>query len=183
MEHWAEMSAAGTVIMDPDETIISPLSVDLQSPVGVTTTHPVDVVEARYPPMSVDMLQQASFHTLYQALHSSAFGTSSRAVEGTDFGNGEMTSRVQNLVVYIGNRHAMLTTMDRLKHDWTFFVRPSRTGVIEEIQIQLVCIRKWFAILLTPVSILQQRDQLLYCSVYHMRFGGRARRVSWSLHI
>lgn len=56
---------------------------------------------------------------------------------------GEQGS-VQTLTVYIGNRHRVITTGTKHKdgssnsHEWTFFVRPSRTDIIKEVQILLV---------------------------------------------
>lgn len=48
---------------------------------------------------------------------------------------------VQTITVYIGNRHRLVTPSEddpaRNCHEWTFFVRPSRTDVIEEVHIHL----------------------------------------------
>lgn len=49
--------------------------------------------------------------------------------------NGE----VQTLVLHIGNRHVLkgLPGEDGNIHEWTFFVRPSRVDIIEEVHIHL----------------------------------------------
>lgn len=46
---------------------------------------------------------------------------------------------VEPLTLYIGNEHKLIRheSGSRNKHEWNFFVRPSRTDVIEEIQIFL----------------------------------------------
>jgi hypothetical protein len=47
---------------------------------------------------------------------------------------------VEVLTIYIGNEHRLIRTdesMSNIKHDWKFFVRPSRTDIIEEVQIFL----------------------------------------------
>ena len=148
MEHWADISASGMVIMDLDETALSP---NHQSPTGVNKyTSPTDVfLEARCP--MCRMQTNAEPDIQYGKKLATAYPQTwaSRAAEQIESGNGELTCPAQNLTVYIGNRHAMVSKMDRLEHEWTFFVRPSRTDVIEEIQIQLVCIIKSFLFLLT----------------------------------
>lgn len=52
----------------------------------------------------------------------------------------EADSSVQTLTLYIGNEHRLVEPEGESAnmHDWTFFVRPSRTDIIEEIQILLV---------------------------------------------
>ena len=54
--------------------------------------------------------------------------------------NDEHHENVQSITVYIGNRHQIVAPPegeDANMHEWTFFVRPSRTDVIEEVQIHL----------------------------------------------
>lgn len=52
--------------------------------------------------------------------------------------NGE-GDEIQTLTLSIGNRHHIVTPSiyDVDTHEWTFFVRPSRTDIIEEVQILL----------------------------------------------
>jgi len=47
---------------------------------------------------------------------------------------------VETLTIYIGNEHRLIRTHESFsnnKHDWKFFIRPSRTDIIEEVQIFL----------------------------------------------
>ncbi|KAK3628937.1 hypothetical protein LTR22_022130 [Elasticomyces elasticus] len=47
---------------------------------------------------------------------------------------------IQTITLYIGNRHSLVTPAEGSSsntHDWTFFVKPSRTDIIEEVQILL----------------------------------------------
>lgn len=52
--------------------------------------------------------------------------------------NGD-SGEVQTLTLYIGNRHRLIEpyTGSANKHEWTFFVRPSRSDIIEEVHINL----------------------------------------------
>lgn len=47
---------------------------------------------------------------------------------------------IETLTLYIGNSHSQIRSDAESKntHNWTFFVRPSRTDLIEEVQIFLV---------------------------------------------
>lgn len=47
---------------------------------------------------------------------------------------------VQTLTLYIGNEHQLIRPEvgSSNMHNWTFFVKPSRTDIVEEIQILLV---------------------------------------------
>ena len=60
------------------------------------------------------------------------------AEEAQDEREGES---VQTLTVYIGNEHRDIDPdpegLAANKHEWTFFVRPSRTDIIEEVHIHL----------------------------------------------
>ncbi|KAF7185481.1 YEATS domain-containing protein 2 [Pseudocercospora fuligena] len=63
-----------------------------------------------------------------------------RHLEEADSSLGSDQASIQTLTVYIGNRHRMIgePTEERSnQHEWTFFVRPSRTDIIEEVQILL----------------------------------------------
>ncbi|KAK3072719.1 hypothetical protein LTR53_006301 [Teratosphaeriaceae sp. CCFEE 6253] len=46
---------------------------------------------------------------------------------------------IQTINVYIGNHHELVSSADDSfnRHQWTFFVKPSRTDIIEEVQILL----------------------------------------------
>ena len=58
-----------------------------------------------------------------------------RSVEEED-SFGEQGS-IQTVTVYIGNRHQNVESDDPNIHEWTFFVKPSRTDIIEEVQLVL----------------------------------------------
>lgn len=63
-----------------------------------------------------------------------------RRVEHQTAVNDDSATRVETLTVYIGNEHSMIRTEDedKNKHQWNFFVRPSRSDLLEEVQIFLV---------------------------------------------
>ncbi len=53
----------------------------------------------------------------------------------------DFADSVETLTMYIGNTHALVRADaddPTNKHNWGFFVRPSRTDLIEEVQIFLV---------------------------------------------
>jgi hypothetical protein len=59
------------------------------------------------------------------------------AEEAQDAESGES---IQTITVYIGNRHELVeppSEGSENQHWWTFFVRPSRTDIIEEVHIHL----------------------------------------------
>jgi len=53
----------------------------------------------------------------------------------------DSSASLQTLTVYIGNRHTLVPSkandLAENQHEWTFFVRPSRTDIIEEVHIHL----------------------------------------------
>ncbi|KAK5119342.1 hypothetical protein LTR85_007698 [Meristemomyces frigidus] len=52
-------------------------------------------------------------------------------------GNGG-EGTIQTFTCYIGNRHQLVDEReDANVHEWTFFVKPSRTDIVEEVQILL----------------------------------------------
>jgi hypothetical protein len=46
-------------------------------------------------------------------------------------------SEIQTLTLSIGNSHQRVITDSANSHQWTFFVRPSRTDIVEEVHIHL----------------------------------------------
>jgi len=57
-----------------------------------------------------------------------------------DVGGRAVPSSVETLTLYIGNTHQLVrpeSPGSHNKHNWKFFVRPSRTDLIEEVQIFL----------------------------------------------
>jgi len=52
----------------------------------------------------------------------------------------DLRDSIQTITVYIGNHHELVQPRDEGSanmHQWTFFVRPSRTDIIEEVQVFL----------------------------------------------
>lgn len=58
-----------------------------------------------------------------------------RSIEEADSFNEQ--GSIQTLTVYVGNRHQLVPAEKGNCHDWTFFCRPSRTDIIEEVQFAL----------------------------------------------
>jgi RING-type zinc-finger len=66
-----------------------------------------------------------------------------REVEERTAAEDDFADSVETLTLYIGNTHQLIkpdSGGSPNKHNWKFFVRPSRTDLIEEVQIFLVCI-------------------------------------------
>jgi hypothetical protein len=59
------------------------------------------------------------------------------AEQDTDSSSGS----IQTITVHIGNRHTLVPPregeLDENQHEWNFFVKPSRTDIIEEVHIHL----------------------------------------------
>jgi hypothetical protein len=53
----------------------------------------------------------------------------------------ELSGSIQTITVHIGNRHTLVPSrangLAENQHEWTFFVKPSRTDIIEEVHIHL----------------------------------------------
>ena len=68
--------------------------------------------------------------------------TAEREAEAKADGHGKSGGeRIQTMTVYIGNRHKQVPPEDggleENQHEWTFFVKPSRTDIVEEVHIHL----------------------------------------------
>ena len=64
-----------------------------------------------------------------------------REVEQRTASDEDFVDSVETLTLYIGNTHHLIRpdqTEAKNTHNWKFFVRPSRTDLIEEVQIFLV---------------------------------------------
>ena len=64
-----------------------------------------------------------------------------RGVEEARVAEDDFVDSVETLTLYIGNTHQLIrpdSQESQNKHSWKFFVRPSRTDLIEEVQIFLV---------------------------------------------
>ncbi len=56
-----------------------------------------------------------------------------------EYADAENGDSIQAITVYIGNKHTLVprSVESHNTHEWTFFVRPSRTDIIEEVHIHL----------------------------------------------
>lgn len=122
MAHWADVSLQQQMtIVDVDE-----------EPVPFNA---VSELEARCPMCRTqtiakpDAARAEALKAKYPALWAE------REVE--EAGEGEMGG-VQTLTVYVGNRHKMVESEDANQHEWAFFVKLSRTDIVEEVQFVLV---------------------------------------------
>lgn len=122
MSHWADVSITSQMIIVPlFDTLIdfAPSTVEAKCPMcrSLTTAAPtmelVKKLKARYPAPYAQ-----------------------RAMEE---GENKETTAVETITVYIGNKHSLLAEAPGSGncHDWTFFVRPSRTDVIQGVNIHL----------------------------------------------
>lgn len=124
--HWADVSISQmTLGLDIDErSLMPPDELETRCPMCRTlTTAKLDKELAR------------RLQTVYPETYASR--TTDLSLEIRD----EDGSLVEPLTLYIGNEHKLLRqssdSNDRNKHEWNFFVRPSRTDIIEEIQVFL----------------------------------------------
>lgn len=127
MAQWASVSLATPMtIVDVDE---EPAEFDA-----------VSELEARCP-MCRTMTTAASNPTLAQKLRARYPLTyAERDSEAQAESEGLGGDAIQTLTVYIGNRHTRVPPVEdspHNEHEWTFFVRPSRTDIIEEVHIFL----------------------------------------------
>lgn len=126
MAHWADVSITSQM------TIVS---LD-----DIPTSMPANSVEARCPMCRTSTTASLN-PSLAETLRSRYPSTyANRQVEESIPSDEDTT--IETLTLYIGNTHRLKppenpedTTSN--KHEWTFFVRPSRTDIIEEVQIFL----------------------------------------------
>lgn len=126
MATWADVSIANQMqIVDVDE---EPVHFDA-----------VSGLEAKCP-----MCRTQTTASLNEALGRDLTSKYPRAYAEREFEENETSSNnenseIQTLTLYIGNRHRLIEpyTASANKHEWTFFVKPSRAGIIEEVHINL----------------------------------------------
>ncbi|KAK6857114.1 hypothetical protein PG995_007301 [Apiospora arundinis] len=132
MATWASVSLGEPmVIVDVDEEpaeFDSVADLEARCPMcrTLTTAHPSatrrDELKAKYP-------------------HAYAEREGEVEAESQNGGGVEGGESVQTMTVYIGNRHQDVEAAEggpaQNTHDWTFFVRPSRTEIIEEVHMFL----------------------------------------------
>lgn len=128
MAHWADISVTSQmtiVSLDDEPSMFNPIQVEARCPMcrtlttaslnaslaeGLRNRHPVQYIERQNE-------EQAPEATLPEAA-------------------------MQTLTVYIGNKHRIVTPQggSSNRHEWTFFVKPSRTDIIEEVHMLLAII-------------------------------------------
>ena len=127
MAHWADVSVSSQLtIVDVDEEPVE--------------FNPVSGLEAKCPmcrTQTAATLDAARSEQLASKYPSTWL---ERAAEEGIAGEGQGGDGViQTFTVYVGNRHQLVQdSEDANVHEWTFFVKTSRTDIIEEVQILLV---------------------------------------------
>lgn len=129
MAHWADVSISTqmtTVGLDDVPLLLLPNDVETRCPMCRTPTT-----------ASLDPRLETNLQDHYPRTYEE------RRVEHQSGPEDDLTAAaVETLTVYIGNEHSMIRTaadsQSNNKHQWNFFIRPSRTDLIEEVQIFLV---------------------------------------------
>ena len=129
MAHWADVSVTmAMTTVDINEALtssnISPTQIEARCPMcrTQTTADPNSELEG-------------SLRTKYGDAYAA------REAEERAGNEDQEGSIIETLTVYIGNEHRLVGSDDEEsanKHDWTFFVRPERTDLIEEVHVFLV---------------------------------------------
>lgn len=125
MAHWADVSISTqmtTVGLDDVPLVLLPNDIETRCPMCRTpTTASLDV--------PLDSALQLQYPVAYQE----------RETESSTTVDDSSTS-VETLTLYIGNEHSLIraNSDSNNKHQWNFFIRPSRTDLVEEVQIFLV---------------------------------------------
>jgi hypothetical protein len=132
MAQWADVSITNqmtTVDLDDEEHAISflPHEIETKCPMCRTLTTAV-----------FDPEVESRLKELYPSSYQIRKDEQDRS-QGDD-GDGDPASSIETLTVYIGNEHELIRAENESnnRHSWKFFVRPSRTDVIEEVQVFLV---------------------------------------------
>lgn len=127
MAHWADVSINTQMItlgLDVDEPLILPPNeIETRCPMCRTLT--------------IARLDDERDTELRQK-YTSAYDVRQREYE--EAAQDESGTFIEQLTLYIGNEHRLIRVEDpdtKNRHEWAFFVRPSRTNIIEEVQIFL----------------------------------------------
>jgi hypothetical protein len=127
MAHWADVSVTSqmtTVGLNDEPMVRLPSDIETRCPMCRTSTT-----------ASLDQSRELELQGRYPAMYKV------RKVEQRMENEDASGASVEALILYIGNTHRLTRVEDPesiAKHDWKFFVRPSRTDMIEEVQIFLV---------------------------------------------
>lgn len=125
MKTWADNSVAvlnSAVSLDHEPEVLLPLEIETSCPMcrRHTTASPNREIEREL---------QRAYPRTYAAREAEV-----KVEEAAGDGDGAET-----LVMYVGNTHSEIRVKEdgHNKHEWNFFIRPSRTDVIEEVQVFL----------------------------------------------
>jgi hypothetical protein len=127
MAHWADVSVTmqmTTVGLDDEPMVLLPNDIETRCPMCRTSTT-----------ASLNELRELDLQARYPETYKV------REVEVREENEDETGASIETLTVYIGNTHREARVEDpesHNKHEWKFFVRPSRTDMIEEVHIFLV---------------------------------------------
>lgn len=128
MAHWADVSISSqmtTVGLD-DEPDLVLLPNDLETNCPMCRTSTTATLNANR-----DAALRRQYPRAYEV----------RKAEELATDEDESAASIETLTLYIGNTHRLIEPEDPgsgNKHEWKFFVRPSRTDLIEEVHIFLV---------------------------------------------
>ncbi|KAK5561591.1 hypothetical protein LTR46_000396 [Exophiala xenobiotica] len=122
MAQWADVSITSQMArvgLDDQAVVLLPHEIETRCPMCRTSTT-----------ATLDSGRENSLRQQYPLTYEER-ATESRLDKGDD-----STSSIETLTVYIGNEHRLIRAYDESnnRHDWKFFVRPSRTDLIEEVQ-------------------------------------------------
>jgi Zn-finger nucleic acid-binding protein len=123
---WTEISITQqmTIVgLDDDEVTLHPSQLEISCPMCRTVSTGTRDLER-------EEALQASYPQTYQK----------REAEEQAAAEDDDAESVETLTVYVGNKHQRIKWGEANRHSWTFFIRTSRTELIEEVQIFLVCI-------------------------------------------
>jgi hypothetical protein len=123
MEHWADVSVTSQMTIVGLDDVATPIA--------------ANSIEARCPMCRTPTTARLNsrFEETLRSRYPSTYST--RQVEETRSMDDAL---IETVTLYIGNAHRLKASDDPESsniHDWSFFVRPSRTDVIEEVQIFL----------------------------------------------
>lgn len=126
MAHWADVSAASAqmtiVSLDEEPTTFNASEVEARCPMCRTTTT-----------ASINSGMSTRLEVQYPRAYKE------RELEERPSSLDGSLSSLETLTVYIGNKHEILDCQDSPNmHEWTFFVKPSRTDIIDSVKILLV---------------------------------------------
>jgi hypothetical protein len=127
MAHWADVSVTmqmTTVGLDDEPMVLLPNDIETRCPMCRTSTT-----------ASLNESRELELQTQYPETYKT------RELEDREENEDESGASIETLTVYIGNTHRETRVEDpdsHKWHEWNFFVRPSRTDMIEEVHIFLV---------------------------------------------